>query len=355
MVNFGFHPPYNPHQAISPTKVLSHWHPQQRAHSSKSVTSLSVCRNILLIRNNVTHLNLYHLYFNFYFMASILRDNVATASAELRAAVEHLKVCKDKDPESVTLAQQQVDEKKAALLSVVRNIADVKEEQTTSTNAHQPPVENVCSTNKAGETHIQMAIDSSQYHSIKIVPKPDEMNDLNFPPSLLAAMELFSKVQMLIQGRELQTSVETFCHLLESGPPVEAVSMGMACICWSCGHAGLPANVGEVTKKAPATATREMLSKAPIAVCSNCSGKEQTNLIRVTQPDGSMIPWIESKTEQKKKAEVAREKMMASLGTEEKEQQKQQPKKDGKAGSKKIKPNAPCFCGSGKKFKKCCR
>ena len=41
LVNFGFHPPHT--KAISPTIVLSHWHPQQRTHTDKSVTSLAVC------------------------------------------------------------------------------------------------------------------------------------------------------------------------------------------------------------------------------------------------------------------------------------------------------------------------
>ena len=284
---------------------------------------------------------------------------VMSASSELRQATEKLKNSKIATPSEIIELEKQVELKRANLLKAVQNISTSQDEQEKANpnqKSNQPPLEKVKATQQ--ETNIEMAIDSSQYNSIKIIPKPDELNDKNFPPSLLAAMELFSKVKMLQQGRELQTSIETFCRLLESGPPVEAISMGVACICWECGHCGLPVNVAEVTKNAPATATREELSKAPIAICSKCSGDVQTNLIRVTQPNGSMIPWIESKGEQKKKAEEAREKMIVKEKLKEKEEMDGLKKAVGmpkhkKKPEKKIKPNAACPCGSGKKYKKC--
>ena len=36
--------------------------------------------------------------------------------------------------------------------------------------------------------------------------------------------------------------------LLETGPPKESVSVGVACVCWSCGHVGLPRNAEAVGK-----------------------------------------------------------------------------------------------------------
>ena len=253
--------------------------------------------------------------------------------------------------------QSEVNAKQAALQAAVKKLSlaqDSLEKENPAEVAAaklKTPVEKIVSPGQS-----QMVVDSSQYHSIKVVPKTDEINDGNFPPSLLAAMELFGKVKMIQQGRELQTSVETFCRLLESGPPVEAVSMGVASVCWECGHVGLPVNVGAITKLfGKAKATKEELSKLEItATCSRCSGNLQTNLVRVTQPDGSMVPWIEAKSEQKKKAEDARAKM-----------EKKDAKPDVVVGEgsdsgrssdgKKIKPNERCPCGSGKKYKKCCK
>jgi hypothetical protein len=311
-------------------------------------------------------------------MASItLKEEMTTASAELRAAVEQLKISRDTETkEEQDRLQQCVDAAKQNLLATVTKLSSAQDqlEQTNPSSIDKKiPVEKVLpsstsssstsssssstatpsssttsTTSTTSATNIEMEVDSSQYHSIKIIPKTDEATDRNFPPSLLAAMELFSKLKMINHGRELQKSVETFCVLLESGPPVEAISMGVANVCWNCGHVGLPSNVAEITKAAPATASREELSKAGVvAVCSKCNNNTQTNLIRVTQPDGSMIPWIESKGETKKKAEEARKKMMEEGRTPD--------EVVGAKKGKKMKPNEKCHCGSGKKFKKCCR
>lgn len=291
-------------------------------------------------------------------MASLAQTSLIDASSELRSAVERLQLLKQETTtdEDLEKAQSEVNAKQAALQAAVKKLSlaqDSLEKENPAEVAAaklKTPVEKIVSPGQS-----QMVVDSSQYHSIKVVPKTDEINDGNFPPSLLAAMELFGKVKMIQQGRELQTSVETFCRLLESGPPVEAVSMGVASVCWECGHVGLPVNVAQITKLAPAKATKEELSKLEItATCSRCSGNVQTNLVRVTQPDGSMVPWIEAKSEQKKKAEDARAKM-----------EKKDAKPDVVVGEgsdsgrssdgKKIKPNERCPCGSGKKYKKCCK
>ena len=206
---------------------------------------------------------------------------------------------KDKDD---TLANNLDDPSSTDASSEAKETSTTKKQQPPQLT-HTPTTTTTSTTSTTSATNIEMEVDSSQYHSIKIIPKTDEATDRNFPPSLLAAMELFSKLKMINHGRELQKSVETFCVLLESGPPVEAISMGVANVCWNCGHVGLPSNVAEITKAAPATASREELSKAGVvAVCSKCNNNTQTNLIRVTQPDGSMIPWIESKGETKKNA-----------------------------------------------------
>jgi hypothetical protein len=307
-------------------------------------------------------------------MSSIaLKEEMTTASAELRSAVERLKITReDGTDEEIKADEKKVEEARKLLLSTVTKISKAQDEieKSNPSSANKNiPVETVTPTTPTPTptpttsstteniANVQMTLDSSQYHSIKVVPKLDEINDSNFPPSLLAAMELFSKLKMLNHGRELQNSVETFCTLLESGPPVNAVSMGVACVCWTCGHCGLPLNVAETTKAAPATASKEELSKVSIAArCSKCGSDLQTNLIRVTQPDGTMIPWIESKEEQKKKAEEARKNMMEREGSND-DPNVTKVNNGGKKKhhNKKVKPNEKCPCGSGKKFKKCCK
>ena len=305
-------------------------------------------------------------------MASLaLQSSLIDASSELRSAVERFQLLKqetssarkgtDEDlatDEDLEKAQSEVNAKQAALQAAVKKLSLAQDSLEKKNPAEvaaaklKTPVEKIVSPGQS-----QMVVDSSQYHSIKVVPKTDEINDGNFPPSLLAAMELFGKVKMIQQGRELQTSVETFCRLLESGPPVEAVSMGVASVCWECGHVGLPVNVADVTKLAPAKATKEELSKLEItATCSRCSGNVQTNLVRVTQPDGSMVPWIEAKSEQKKKAEDARAKMEKKDAKPDVVVGEGSDSGSGRSSDgKKIKPNERCPCGSGKKYKKCCK
>ena len=191
---------------------------------------------------------------------------------------------------------------------------------------------------------IAMEVDTGRFASILCVRKADELLDKNFPSNLLSGLELFSKLGMITQGRSLRACVDGFAKLLAAGPPKEAVSMGCACVCWGCGHVGLPVNAGDVSRAAPASASPERLSRAPTAICKKCQGT-QTNLVRVTQRDGSVVPWIESKdtssmSEQERTA-LTRAKARAAVVE--------------KNGGKKPKPNEKCPCGSGKKFKKCCK
>lgn len=191
---------------------------------------------------------------------------------------------------------------------------------------------------------IAMEVDTGRFASILCVRKADEMQDKNFPSNLLSSLELFSKLNMIAQGRRLRACVDDFAGLLASGPPKEAVSMGCACVCWSCGHVGLPVNAGDVNRAAPASASPEKLSRAPRAICRQCQDTT-TNLVRVTQRDGTVIPWIESKdvsnmSEDERRA-LDRAKARAAVVE--------------KNGGKKPKPNEKCPCGSGKKYKKCCK
>ena len=51
-------------------------------------------------------------------------------------------------------------------------------------------------------------------------------------------------------------------------------------MCWECGHVGLPRN-------------RERCAEGADAQCGGCGGDAQTNMVKVAQPDGTVVPWIE--------------------------------------------------------------
>ena len=97
-------------------------------------------------------------------------------------------------------------------------------------------------------------------------------------------------------------------------------SMGRACVCWGCGHVGIPQNSAQVSDQ----------GCKPAGQCAQCKDDGQTNFVRVTNGDQSM-PWIEVTSE---KPVVALAPPMGQQG--------------------KVQPNSKCTCGSGKKAKKCC-
>ena len=103
---------------------------------------------------------------------------VMSASSELRQATESLKQATDATPSEIIKLEKQVELKRANLLKAVQNISTSQDEQEKANpnqKSNQPPLEKVKATQQ--ETNIEMAIDSSQYNSIKIIPKPDELND----------------------------------------------------------------------------------------------------------------------------------------------------------------------------------
>ena len=45
----------------------------------------------------------------------------------------------------------------------------------------------------------------------------------------------------------------------------------------------------------------DAIGKGESAKCGGCGDSEQTNLVKVTQPDGTVVPWIELKTKDEDK------------------------------------------------------
>ena len=163
-----------------------------------------------------------------------------------------------------------------------------------------------------------------RFFSITIDRKSDEMEDKNFPPHCYAAaMQLFLMCGMSDQAQKCGEIVTTYLRTLECGPDGKTShNIGRACICWNCGHVGLPSN----RKKCSKEGGYKVKPK-----CSSCKEKEQTNWIRVTSKDGKFVPFMELKSVASKEA------LAAAAGAE-----------------KKVKRNDKCPCGSGKKYKKCC-
>lgn len=160
---------------------------------------------------------------------------------------------------------------------------------------------------KEGETlgrEIHLKVDT-RFASIIVIPKPGEGNDANFPRNLHNAAELFLRVAMIDAAERLRaTTVAMFDKYSDSPDGKTSVSIGRACVCWSCGHCGLP-------EKQPADE-----KKAPPPPCGNCGDIDQTNWLRVTKESkakGSKheeLPWIEaaplSEKEKARKDEAAK-------------------------------------------------
>lgn len=192
-----------------------------------------------------------------------------------------------------------------------------------------------------------------KYAAFKVEPKKDEVGDPNFPPHLHAAFELFCMTRNFALAKRLKQCTDAFLEILSKGPDgTSSQSMGRAAVCWGCGYVGLPKNADA--------------GKNSVAECSGCTSDEQTNYVQVKQPDGSVVPWMENKVgmeaekaeaaagaaEQEKAADAAE--AAADAAADAAEQDGKKPDSDDKKTMGKVKPNEPCRCSSGKKFKKCC-
>jgi len=91
---------------------------------------------------------------------------------------------------------------------------------------------------------IELKIDA-QTASIHILPKPDEINDTNVPRNLHNAAELFLRAGMVQAAEAVRDQSRALLDLYAENPDGRrAVRVGTECVCWVCGHSGLPDSEG---------------------------------------------------------------------------------------------------------------
>ena len=111
-----------------------------------------------------------------------------------------------------------------------------------------------------------------------------ERRAANFPRSLHNAAELFIHLGHSECAARLHQCVMRHLQTLAAGPDGRSAQrLGRACICWSCGHVGLPRNSASCSDKGP----------KPAGVCDGCGDDSQTNFVRCVQ-EGQSLPWIEA-------------------------------------------------------------
>mmetsp|Transcript_432 Transcript_432/g.830 ORF Transcript_432/g.830 Transcript_432/m.830 type:complete len:214 (-) Transcript_432:106-747(-) len=182
---------------------------------------------------------------------------------------------------------------------------------------------------------------SPLFANLKVLPKPDERGDRNFPPHLHAACELFGMLGRVDCIKRCKKIVDEYIGRISEGPdPLQPVSIGDACVCWECGTVAIPSNASDCTPNN---------KDSVFGVCAQCGCRDQTNWIICKQTDGKVLPWIQLADPNSAVAEAAG----AAVEAEKSPGAIAAPSSQARRVTKKVGPNDPCPCGSGKKFKKC--
>jgi FK506-binding protein 1 len=126
----------------------------------------------------------------------------------------------------------------------------------------------------------------SRFAMFKVEPKDDgEGLSPNFPRSLHNAAELFVHLGHTDSAARLHACVARMLETLEAGPDGKSgQKLGRACVCWGCGHVGLPSNSAQCN---------EAGGSGPAGICGRCGDDAQSNFIKCVQKDGKLLPWIE--------------------------------------------------------------
>ena len=91
----------------------------------------------------------------------------------------------------------------------------------------------------------------------------------------------------------------------------EKQRLGRGCVCWGCGHVGLPRNADAVSPKVWSHPNRLTPARPnpnpnptpnpakagvaePAGVCAACGDGGATNFVTVVDPRGATVPWIEA-------------------------------------------------------------
>ena len=125
----------------------------------------------------------------------------------------------------------------------------------------------------------------ARFATFKVEPNDEaEGKNPNFPRNLHNAAELFAALGYTDAAAKLHACVSRNLATLEAGPDGKSAQrLGRACVCWSCGHVGLPSNAARCSEK----------GAKPAGVCGGCGEDAQTNFLRVVAADGKALPWIE--------------------------------------------------------------
>mmetsp|Transcript_41455 Transcript_41455/g.94388 ORF Transcript_41455/g.94388 Transcript_41455/m.94388 type:complete len:115 (+) Transcript_41455:146-490(+) len=92
-------------------------------------------------------------------------------------------------------------------------------------------------------------------------------------------------------AKQLKKDVDAFLDTLRVGPDgTSSHNVGRGCICWLCGHVGIPKNVDKCSKGQKAA-----------GICGMCEEDAQTNFVRLEQPQAPgeaarYIPWMQVKS-----------------------------------------------------------
>lgn len=145
-------------------------------------------------------------------------------------------------------------------------------------------------TTEDGETvrEVHLKVDT-RFAMILVTPKPDEIKDANFPRNLHNAAELFLRVDMVGAAETLRASTAAMLDIYSDNSDGKAgVQLGRACVCWSCGSAGLPKPDADGKRRGDSD------TNSPPGACGSCGEAMQTNWLKVTQKGKKEeIPWIE--------------------------------------------------------------
>ncbi|KAJ1638960.1 hypothetical protein T492DRAFT_940482 [Pavlovales sp. CCMP2436] len=135
------------------------------------------------------------------------------------------------------------------------------------------------------EVHLKVDL---RFALVKIVAKADETGDTNLPKNLHNAAELLLRANMIDAAERLRGTTIAMLDIYAAGPDGKtALQLGRACVCWACGHAGLPRPGPDGKRRGD-----DDLS-APPGPCGHCDEGETVNWLRVTQKgDAKEAPWI---------------------------------------------------------------
>jgi hypothetical protein len=128
---------------------------------------------------------------------------------------------------------------------------------------------------------------------ITIAAKDAERNDANMPKNLHNGAELFLRVGMMENMERLRETTAKMLDMYADNPDGRTgILIGRACVCWSCGHCGLPKP--GMDGKRPGDEN----VKSPPGPCGNCGETDQVNWLGVTQNQegkkSTDLPWIEA-------------------------------------------------------------